>query len=364
MIPTSGHAILLNPGPVNVSPRVAQALLRGDLCHREREFGVLQARIRELLCRAFTPDGDYTAVLLTGSGTAALEAAVASSLSPARKMLVINNGVYGARIAQMATIHGLPLVELTSPWTLPPDLTQLERLLREDPAIEVVCLVHHETTTGLLNPVAAVGEIVKRYGRVLLVDAISGLAGDTLDLAAAGIDLCVGTANKCIQGLPGVSFVLVRSAAMAYMQTLPPRTLYLHLPMLHSHQERQSTPFTPAVQVMYAFDEALQELLEEGVSHRIQRYRAASRILRQGFERLGLKGLLPPELRSNTITSLELPPGMSYEALHDALKATGYVIYAGQGELAAKIFRVANMGHLTEAHFRAFLDTLREVLAG
>jgi len=151
---------------------------------------------------------------------------------------------------------------------------------------------------------------------------------------------------------------------MAYMQTLPPRTLYLHLPMLHSHQERQSTPFTPAVQAMYAFDEAVQELLEEGVSQRIQRYRAAARILRQGFEQLGLKCLLPPELRSNTITALELPSGMSYEALHDALKARGYVIYAGQGELAAKIFRVANMGHLTAAHFRAFLDTLREVLAG
>jgi 2-aminoethylphosphonate-pyruvate transaminase len=363
MIPASGHPVLLNPGPVNVSPRVAQALLRGDLCHREHEFSILQARVRELLCRAFAPDGGYTAVLLTGSGTAALEAAVASSLSPARKMLVVNNGVYGARIAQMATIHGLPLVELTYPWTLPPDLGQIERLLRDDPAIEVVCLVHHETTTGLLNPVTAVGEIVKRYERALLVDAISSLAGETLDLPAAGVDLCVGTANKCIQGLPGISFVLVHAAAMTRLQAIPPRTLYLHLPMLSTYQERQSTPFTPAVQVMYALDEALQELLEEGVSQRIQRYRAAALILRQGFEQIGLKCLLPPELRSNTITALELPSGMSYEALHDALKARGYVIYAGQGDLAAKVFRVANMGHLTRSHFRGFLDALREVLA-
>src|ERR671919_2904860 len=107
MIPVSGRSVLMNPGPVNVSPRVAHALLRGDLCHREHEFSVLQARIRELLCRAFAVDGDYTAILLTGSGTAALEAAVASSLTPGRKMLVVNNGVYGARMAQMAMIHGL-----------------------------------------------------------------------------------------------------------------------------------------------------------------------------------------------------------------------------------------------------------------
>src|SRR5919197_4345150 len=155
MITSSGRTVLLNPGPVNVSPRVAQALLRGDLCHREREFGVLQARVRELLCRAFAPDGSYTAVLLTGSGTAALEAAVASSLNPRRKMLVINNGVYGARIAQMASIHGFDVVELNFPWTNPPDLGQIDRTLQEDPAIEVVSLMHQETTTGLLNTVAA-----------------------------------------------------------------------------------------------------------------------------------------------------------------------------------------------------------------
>jgi 2-aminoethylphosphonate-pyruvate transaminase len=362
MITSSGRTLLLNPGPVNVSPRVAQAQLRGDLCHREREFSSLQSRIRELLCRAFAPHGGYTAVVLTGSGTAALEAAVASSLNPQRKILVINNGVYGARIAQMASIHGFDVVELTFPWTSPPDLEQVARTLREDPAIEVVSLVHHETTTGLLNPVAAIGEMVRQHGRVLLVDSISGLGGEEMDLVTAGVGLCVGTANKCIQGLPGVSFVLVKNADMERIQAFPPRTLYLHLPMLYTHQERESTPFTPAIQVMYAFDEALQELLEEGVAQRITRYRTAAHLLRAGFDALGLKCLLPPDLRSNTITSLELPAGFTYEALHDALKARGYVIYAGQGDLAARIFRIANMGHLTLDQFRGFLTALTEVL--
>jgi 2-aminoethylphosphonate-pyruvate transaminase len=359
---SSGHTILLNPGPVNVSPRVAQALLRGDLCHREHEFSALQCRVRKLLCQAFAPRGDYTAILLTGSGTAALEAAVASSLHPQRKMLVINNGVYGARMGQMASIHGIEVVELTFPWTSPPDLGQIDRTLREEPAIQVVSLVHHETTTGLLNPVAAIGEIVKRHERVLLVDSISGLGGEEIDLATAGIGLCVGTANKCIQGLPGVSFVLVKHTEMQRIHDFPPRTLYFHLPMLYAHQQRESTPFTPAIQVMYALDEALQELLEEGVAPRIARYRTAAQLLRDGFESLGLKSLLPFDLRSNTITSLELPAGFTYEALHDALKTRGYVIYAGQGDLAARVFRVANMGHLTVEQFRGFLTALTEVL--
>jgi 2-aminoethylphosphonate-pyruvate transaminase len=363
MFVSSSRTVLLNPGPVNVSPRVAQALLRGDLCHREREFSALQNRVRELLCRAFAPHGDYTAVLLTGSGTAALEAAVASSLNPQRKMLVINNGVYGARIAQMASIHGFDVVELNFPWTSPPELGQIDRLLRGDPAIEVVSLVHHETTTGLLNPVAGIGEIVRQHGRVLLVDSISGLGGDEIDLEAADVGLCVGTANKCLQGLPGVSFVLVKNADMERMQAFPPRTLYLHLPMLYAHQQRESTPFTPAIQALYALDEALQELIEEGVVQRIARYRTAATLIREGCDALGLKCLLPPDLRSNTITSLELPAGFTYEALHDALKAQGYVIYAGQGDLATRVFRIANMGHLTLDQFRGFLTALAEVLA-
>lgn len=360
---TSGRTMLLNPGPVNVSPRVSQALLRGDVCHREDEFSVLQSRVRELLCHAFAAEGDYTAVLLTGSGTAAMEAAVASALHPQRKMLVINNGVYGARLAQMASIHGLEVVELTCPWTSPPDLGQIARMLRDDASIEVVCLVHHETTTGLLNPITAIGEMVAQHGRVLLVDSISGLGGEEIDLAGAGIGLCIGTANKCIQGLPGVSFVLVKNSEMQRMQDFPPRTLYFHLPMLYAHQQGQSTPFTPAIQVMYAFDEALQELLEEGVARRIARYRTAAHLLREGFESLGLKCLLPPDLRSNTITSLELPAGFTYAALHDALKARGYVIYAGQGDLSSRVFRVANMGHHTIEQFQGFLAALTEVLA-
>src|SRR5206468_1727134 len=263
--------ILLNPGPVNVSPRVTAALARGDVCHREPEYGDLQASIRSRLLRAFAPAGGFTAVLITGSGTAALEAAVTSVLSARGRLVVVSNGVYGERIAAMAAAARLPHTVVEGAWTEPPDLAAVERALGA-PDVEAVAVVHHETTTGLLNPVAEVGRLA------------------------------------------------------------------------------------------YALDEALAELLEEGVAARVARYAAAAGLLREGFTRLGLAFVLPPVRRSNSLTSLWLPAGRTYDALHDGLKARGFVIYEGQGRLAREIFRVANMGQLARADFERFLAALTEVL--
>jgi len=351
--------ILLNPGPVNVSPRVAAALARGDLCHREPEYGDLQVSIRSRLQQAFAPGGGFTAVLITGSGTAALEAAVTSVLSARGRLVVVSNGVYGERIAAMAAAARLPHTVVEGGWTEPPDLAALERALRA-PEVEAVAVVHHETTTGLINPIAEVGRLARAHGKVLLVDSVSGLAGDALDLGP--VDLVVGTGGKCIQAFPGLAFVLVREQTMARLATYPRRSLYLSLPVHHEAQERRTVPFTPAVQLAYALDEALAELLEEGVGARIARYAAAAKLLRAGFTKLHLGFVLPPALRSNSITSLRLPAGRAYDVLHDGLKARGFIIYEGQGRLAREIFRVANMGQLAPADFERFLAALAEVL--
>ena len=353
--------ILLNPGPVNVSPRVQQALLRGDLCHREAEFSDLLAAIRTKLLSAFAPQ-DYTSVILGGSGTSAVEAMVSSALPQGKKLLVINNGVYGERMLRMATAHRIPSVELRYDWTEPPDLGQIEARLEADPSIGGVALVHHETTTGLLNPVSAIGALTRRMGRVFLLDAVSALAGEDLDLVRDQVDICACTANKCVQGLPGVAFVLVRTALMRAMQDHPASSLSLHLPVHWQAQEHNSVAFTPPVQACYALDAALDELLEETVAARVERYRAAALLLRTGFNRLGLRFVLPPELRVNSLTALFLPEGMDYHDLHDRLKQRGFVIYEGQGRLQTGIFRVANMGHLSLDDFRRFLHSLEEVL--
>lgn len=353
--------VLLNPGPVNVSPRVTAALARGDVCHREPECEAVLESIRRRLVQAFAPAGGFTSVVLTGSGTAALEAAVTSVLSARGRLVVAANGVYGERIAAMAEAARLPVEVVKSAWTDPPDLGAVERALAA-PDVEAVAVVHHETTTGGINPVAEVGRLARARGKLLLVDSVSGLAGEALDLDAAGADLVVGSAGKCIQAFPGMSFVLVREEAMARIATHPRRSLYLSLGLHWEAQAAGHPPFTPAVQLAYAFDEALAELLDETVAGRIARYARAAACLRAGFARLGLELLLPPERLSNTITSLWLPRDRPYAAVHDGLKARGFVVYEGQGKLAREIFRVANMGALALTDFERFLDALGAVL--
>jgi 2-aminoethylphosphonate-pyruvate transaminase len=198
----------------------------------------------------------------------------------------------------------------------------------------------------------------------LIVDSISGLAGERFSFRGIQPAYTICTANKCIQGLPGVSFVIARRRAIARAATFPARTVYLSLPNYLAKQEASGTPFTPAIQVMFAFREALRELGEETVEGRIARYRRASRTLREGFERLGLEMLLPAPWRSNTITTLDLPTGWTYPEIHDRLKEAGFVIYAGQGDLSKRCFRVANMGEIPEQALTRFLEVLAAVTSG
>lgn len=356
--------VLLNPGPVNVSDRVRRALTGPDLCHRESEFAALLSGIRQKLLKAFVPTAlsDYTAVVLTGSGTAAVEAAVMSSVPHGKRVLVINNGVYGDRISSMVGVHRLGQSELKLEWGTQPDPEKLRLALRQHPEIHVVAMVHHETTTGLINPVKEIGEVVDSQNRVFIVDSVSGLGGEPLDIAGPHIYMVAGTSGKCIQGFPGAAFVLVRKGFMERMKSYPKRSHYLHLPHYYEDEERGSIPFTPAVQVYAAFSEALDELLEEGVAARIQRYRRYAAMIRQKMHALGIKPVLAPELQSNSLTAFYLPDGLSYETLHDRLKEDGYVIYAGQGKLESKIFRIANMGALTEQDIAGFLAAFQRVV--
>ena len=355
--------ILLNPGPVNVSERVRQALLRPDICHRESEFTELLHRIQTKLLQAFVPgaESDYVAVVITGSGTSAVEAALMSSLPHGRRILILNNGVYGERMSQIIGLHRLGVSELKYEWTARPDPEKLLLALRQHPEAHVVGMVHHETTTGLLNPVHEIAEIVDNQNRVFVLDSVSALAGETLNIAKSHIYMVTGTAGKCIQGFPGVSFVLVRKGFIEKMRSYPKRSWYLHLMHYIDQEGRGTIPFTPAVQVYYAFDEALSELLEEGVANRIQRYKRMATMIRERMAKLGVKAVLPSDRQSNTITAYYLPDGVSYQSLHDRLKQRGYVIYAGQGNLENKVFRVANMGAVSEAQFAGFLDAFEQV---
>jgi 2-aminoethylphosphonate-pyruvate transaminase len=355
--------VLLNPGPANTSPRVKQALLTPDLCHREPEFFEVMRECRERLARVAGAAPAFGAVLFTGSGTAAVEATLASAVPEGRALLVVNNGVYGDRMLRIARAHRIPAEALTYDFTMPVPLADIARALREHPEISHVAVVHHETTTGLLNPVEAIADVAAATGRRVIVDAMSSLFGEPLDVAREGVDYVTASANKCLQGIPGVSFVLARRTALEALQGRPARSVYLDLLNHWTTQEQDNTPFTPAVQVLHAMREALLELEEEGRAARIARYAENCRVLRRGMAALGFDILVPEGARSNILTTFRLRPGLTYDALHDAMKRRGYVIYAGQGEIRTYAFRVSNMGTLTPKDMRAVVTAFAECLA-
>jgi len=362
---TEREWILLNPGPANTSPRVRQALVMPDLCHREPEFFEVMRDVRQRLLASFGLASTHAAVLFTGSGTAAVEAAIASVVPPERALLVVDNGVYGDRMLRIARAHRIPAEVLSYDVTTPVPPADVARALREHPAISHVALVHHETTSGLLNPVEAVADVAAAAGRRVIVDAMSSLFGEPLDVGRDGIDFVTASANKCLQAIPGISFVLARRAALPALEGRPVRSVYLDLAGHFTSQEQDNTPFTPAVQVLHAMREALRELEEEGAAARVARYAENARVLRRGMAALGFSILVPEGARSSILTTFRLLPGLTYDALHDAMKRRGYVVYAGQGQIRTYAFRVANMGTLTpkdmDAVVTAFAECLQEL---
>ncbi len=353
----------MNPGPVNVTDKVRDAQLQGDLCHREPEFSALMGSIRKKLLQAFEIKQEYSAILITGSGTAAMEMAISSCLTPNRSILIIQNGVYGERISKMADVYKMDKHLLNYNWGETVKIAEIEQALKQDTSIEVIAMVHHETTTGLLNPLPEIALLAKQYDKRLVVDCISSLGGDGINFKQYPIDFVVGTANKCIHGLPGVSFVLHRKVDLPRIKNIPSRSVYLDLTEHIKAQEKGDSLFTPAVQTHYALDIALDELLEETVSGRIKRYRETAENLRKGFKDIGLEFLIPEDQRSNCLTALKIPNGISYDWLHDKLKENGFIIYAGQGLFNRKIFRLANMGNIQDEEFALCLKILKECFA-
>lgn len=357
--------ILLNPGPVVLSRRVRRALGGPDLCHREPEFAALQHTIRRGLLQVYDLDPSrYAAVLLTGSGTAAMEAMVASLVPDGGTLAVIENGVYGERLSKIADIHGIAHAVFRAGWGAAIDLESLAAWLRGAREVTHLAVVHHETTTGRLNPVAAIGALCRERGIGLLVDGVSSFGAEALDFDGWGIAACAATANKCLHGVPGTSFVIARREALS-SPGVRPRTLYLDLDSYCRAQDAGGTPFTQSVQSFYALAEALAEFHEEGGRPARQaRYAALARQVRDGLKAMGIRPLLADGASSVVLHAYHLPDGIAYATLHDHLKARGFVIYSGQGGLAGTIFRVSTMGAIAAADMERFLAAFRALPPG
>lgn len=357
---TARRWVLMNPGPVNVTPRVRRALLGPDICHREKEFSEMLFNIRRKILKIFRISGTHTVALITGSGTAALESMMSSFAEKGKKILVLANGVYGDRIRRILEIHDSTANTLSSKPGDFPASAQIESFLKRDRTIHGIAMVHHETSTGMLNPLPEVSQLAKKYGKTLLVDAISSIGAEPIDFKNIG--LLAGSAGKCLHGYPGLSFVILSKKESKTLGEKQPKSLYLDLRHTLEFEEKKDTPFTPAVQLFYAFDAALDELLEEGLRNRIRCYEEKCDLLERGFMQLGLRFLVSKEKRSHVLTALWLPERLSYEKLHQELKKAGFIIYAGQSRFSGKIFRVSNLGAMTAQDIRRFLQVLSKIL--
>ena len=352
--------ILLNPGPVNISKRVRQAMLQEDICHREVEFSNLQTAVRDKIRTVYALDNDWTAVLLSGSGTAAMESMLSSLTGKQDKLLILENGVYGARMSRIAAIHGLDHVTQQHPWGQTIDLGLLRENL--DRGISVLAMVHHETTTGRLNDIAGIAEICDEYKVPILLDGVSSFGAEHIAFMDWNVMACAATANKCLHGIPGISFVVVNRGYLQNKQTQA-NTLYLDLRNYLDLQDKGGTPFTQAVQSMYALNEALDEHQDQGGwTTRQNSYNKRLKIVDDGLSELGIKPYIPLEDVSCVLHSYYLPDGHVYQSFHDSLKEAGFVIYAGQGKLSERVFRISMMGDLDESIAHRFVESVKSIL--
>ena len=356
-----GRMLILSPGPANISERVRRAQTNPDIGHRESEFSDLLRETRSLLLEVCGVPLTYSSAVLGGSGTAAIEATITSLASATNGALILSNGVYGERAAQIAQIFGVSHTLEQFDWTSPLPVAYSEELIRSTPH-DVVYLVHHETTTGVLNPLRQIAQISKRHKKWVLVDTVSSVGGEELDLAGWGVDLIMGSANKCIRGVPGVAFVVLSNELRRALSKRRRVAFSTDLVSALDKEDASETPFTPPVQAMYALREALLELAEEGVENRIAGYREVADVLRDGLSSLGLEYLVPRHQLSNTMTTVMLPEGFTYTELHDQLKELGYVIYKSQGHLSDRTFRIGTVGVITPSDMTGFLRALEHVL--
>jgi 2-aminoethylphosphonate-pyruvate transaminase len=355
---------LLTPGPLTTSRTVKEAMLR-DWGSRDAEFIELNARVRERLVALAGGQGTHVCVPLQGSGTFIIEAMIGTLVPHSGKLAVLVNGAYGTRMVRMCGYLRRDCIALETPEDTPVDPAALDAALAADAAITHVVVVQCETTSGVLNPVEAIATVTARRGRRLLVDAMSAFGALPLDAAATPYDALVASSNKCLEGVPGMGFAIVRRSALeAAAGNAPSLSLDLHDQWAAMERTRQWR-FTPPTHVLAALDQALVEhAAEGGIAGRGARYANNCRVLVDGLRALGFETLLPDALQAPIIVTVRMPadPKFSFESFYDRLSRRGFVIYPGKLTVADS-FRIGCIGRLGEHEMRGVVRAIGEILA-
>lgn len=362
--------LLLTPGPLTTTRTVREAMME-EYSTWDVDYNNIVESIRNSLVRLAVRDdvnlGSFTSVLMPGSGTFSVESVVGSVIHPDGKLLVLNNGAYGARVATISRMLGIETVELSQVETELTNLNAVEKILIEDPAISHVAMVHCETTTGMLNPAEAVGEIVRRLGRIYILDAMSSFGGIPISMESTGAHYLISSANKCVQGVPGFGFVIADRAQLEAAKGFArSHSLDLYDQWWEMESKGGKWRFTSPTHVVNAFACALEELdAEGGVQARYNRYLNNHKSLVEGMRSLGFKTLINDEFQSPIITSFHCPDlaAFDFQNFYDALKGYGFVIYPGKVS-NADCFRIGTIGDVYKDDVLELLKKIEEVMSG
>ena len=355
--------ILLTPSPLTTSQTVKEAMLT-DWCTWDEDYNlhIVEEIRKSLVSLATQHTGDYTSILLQGSGTYCVEAVIGSVIKPGDKLLILSNGAYGDRMGNIAEYHGISYDMLAFDETEQVSVSYVDDYLSHNAEITHVAVVHCETTTGVLNPLKEIAHLVKMHGKKLIVDAMSSFGGVPLDVHELGIDFLISSANKCIQGVPGFGFIIARCSELLHCKGVS-KSLSLDIYDQWEAMEKGHGKwrFTSPTHVVRAFKQAMDELAEEGgVEVRHNRYCENHRVLVDGMRSLGFQTLLPDEIQSPVITSFLYPHvDFNFKAFYTQLKERGFVIYPGKIS-QADTFRIGNIGDVHPEDFRQLIEIIRE----
>jgi 2-aminoethylphosphonate-pyruvate transaminase len=359
----TGDPLLLTPGPLTTGKRVKEVMVH-DWGSRDAAFLKINAEVLARLPEIVNGGADYVTVPMQGSGTFAVEAMLTTFVPPGGMVLMLINGAYGQRARKILSIARREVIVHETPEDTPPDLAKVEQILEATPAITHVFVVHCETTSGILNPIAEIGALARKYRKSYLVDSMSAFGALALDAQAIKPDAIAASSNKCIEGVPGLGFVIARRQAL---EKTAGNATTLVLDLHDQWQNFEKTGqyrFTPPIHVIVSFHQALTEFFEEGGQPgRGKRYAENCRVLIEGMRALGFEPLLSHNLQAPIIVTFRMPadPKFHFQEFYDRLKDRGYVIYPGKLTVADS-FRIGCIGRLYPDHMRGALAAIRDIL--
>lgn len=352
---------LFIPGPVNLDSRVLNAMAMPVMGHRTPDFSEILDQCWSLLREIYGTKNDIA--LITGSGTSAMEAAIASVVSEESEMVTIEGGKFGERLGEIAHAFGAKVRTLPVQWGRSFSKEQVEEVVAESNC-NIIALTHNETSTGVLHSAEAVAEIAEEYDLLFIMDAVTSLGGDMVETDRWGVDLCIAGSQKCLAAPPGLGFVSVSERAYEAMEENPSRrAYYLDLLRYRKALRKDTTPYTPSVSLIYGLHEALRQIEEEGLRARIQRHRKLAQATRDAAKGMNLELFAGEGVASNTVSSIKIPSGLSDDDIRGSLKRDFRILVAGgQAEAKGRIFRIGHMGNVQFGDLIEVLSALEIVL--